>query len=477
MKTRKNFLWLTIIFAGIWSCNGSDEAQRNSALDGSTNNQATVDELQKTWALSGGGFSGEKGQSIAVDGAGNTYVAGEFGNLSATFGDTTLDCENHHAIFLTKISPSGHFLWSTSIQGQNDGYSVGIAVDKHGNVFISGEFEGKTKFGDKILSPIGASDMFVAKVSPDGQFQWVAAAGGSDIVHGRSIAVDSDGDAYVIGKFNGSATFGAYSIASIDKSDDVFVAKINADGEFIWATSAGGEWDDWGNHITVGPNGTVFITGNFEKDAAFGTTHLSNPGIYNDIFIAALSPAGQFLWAKSAGGPRDDWAMGIAVDAKENVYVTGDFEGQATFGPTLISSDCFGMFVTKLSADGRFLWTISGNGGSASGKAIAVDTNGNAYVIGDLYDDITFGSINLKRKGESDVVVVKVTPNGQFQWATSAGGAKGATFTNAGDIVIDEHGHAFVTGDFRDPTTFGEVQLTPAQYHEWDAFIWKLDVP
>ena len=138
------------------------------------------------------------------------------------------------------------------------------------------------------------------------------------------IAVDGSGNVYVIGHFRGdTAIFGSTTLTNAG-SYDIFIAKLNVSGDFLWAKQAGGSSYDYGYGIAVDSSGNVYVTGDFSDTATFGSATLTSLG-WGDIFIAKLNDSGDFLWAKQAGGYCGVMGLGIAVDGSGNVYVTGWF--------------------------------------------------------------------------------------------------------------------------------------------------------
>jgi len=187
----------------------------------------------------------------------------------------------------------------------------------------------------------------IALFAQNGDWLWAKQAGGASNDESYNIAVDANGNSYVTGNFTGSATFGSTTLTS-SGYNDIFVAKLDINGNWLWAKQAGGTGWDYGFVIAVDDNGNSYVTGYFSGSVTFGTTTLTSSG-YEDIFVAKLDRNGNWLWAKKAGGTSDDIGYGIAVDANGNSYVTGYFEESATFGTTtLMSSGSRDIFVAKL---------------------------------------------------------------------------------------------------------------------------------
>jgi len=166
--------------------------------------------------------------------------------------------------------------------------------------------------------------------------------------------VDGMGNAYMTGYFTGTVTFGSHTLTA-NMYCNTFVAKLNPSGYWLWAVQSVGTSEDHGRGIAVDGAGNACVTGLFVGTVTFGSHTLTSNGTGFDgfdIFVAKLDPSGNWLWAVNAGGIRYDWGIGIAVDGAGNAYVTGDFEGTATFGShTLTASGGYwdkDIFVAKL---------------------------------------------------------------------------------------------------------------------------------
>ena len=242
------------------------------------------------------------------------------------------------------------------------------------------------------------------------QWQWAKQAGGISGDWGRDISVDANGNSYVTGCFKETATFGAFTLTS-SGGYDVFVAKLDADGNWQWAKQAGGSGNNYGYGISVDANGNSYVTGRFEGTATFGADTLTSSG-FLDVFVAKLDADGNWQWAKQAGGSNNDMGYSISVDANGNSYVTGIFQGTATFGAfTLTSSGSYiyDVFVAKLDTGGNWQWVKQAGGGSNDyGYSISVDANGNSYVTGQFKETATFGSYSLTSSGGQDIFVAKL---------------------------------------------------------------------
>jgi len=360
------------------------------------------------WVNQAGGISGSYGSSIAVDDNGNSYVTGGFSG-SATFGTTTLTSSGDGDIFVAKMDSNGNWLWAKKAGGISGGYGSSIAVDANGNSYATGGFSGSATFGTTKLTSSGKNDIFIAKLNSNGNWLWAKKAGGISGSYSSSIAVDANGNSYVTGGFSGSATFGTTKLTSSGKND-IFIAKLNSSGNWLWVKQAGGTSGDIGNSIAVDDNGHSYITGEFRDNATFGTTTLTCSG-YDDIFVAKMDSNGNWLWVKQAWGISYDLTNSIAVDTNGNSFVTGNFSGSSTFGTTtLTSSGDYDIFVAKLDSNGNWLWAKQAGGTSSDyTNDIAVDANGNIYVTGEIFEESAiFGTTTLNSSGFIDIFVAKL---------------------------------------------------------------------
>ncbi len=460
------------------------------------------------WAKRAGGTSGETGFGIAVDGAGNSYVTGDFGG-SATFGpgdpsQTVLTSAGQSDIFVAKYDSSGALVWAKRAGGSSSDLGRGIAVDGLGNSYVTGNFDGSATFGlgepnQTMLTSDGSSDVFVAKYDSSGALVWAKRAGGTSIDSGTSIAMRGSENFYVTGLFALSATFGPGEpnqtmLNSGGPASDIFVAKYDSTGALVWAKQAGGTAADIGSGIAVDASGNSYVTGHFLISATFGlgepnqTTLTSDPfATGSDTFVAKYHSSGALIWAKQAGGLEADRGVAIAVDGGENSYIVGVFNGTVILGPgdpnqtELISAGQSDIFVARYDSTGALDWAkrAGGTGFDGGAAGIAVDGSGNSYVTGRFDGTATFGSgefneTTLVSAGGLDFFLAKYNSLGALVWAKRGGGTS-QDFGMA--IALDGPGNAYVTGVFATTATFGpgeSKQTTLVSAGASDMFVAKV---
>ena len=259
-----------------------------------------------------GGASNDVGRGIAVDTAGNICTVGSFqgiADFNPGVGIFNLTYGNSDDIFVSKLNSAGNFVWANSMFGLEGGSLDGgndIAVDASGSVYVTG-FSGSTILFDagddvpRLIGPVG----FVAKLDSGGSFIWAKGMSNSG---GFGIAVDSAGNVFTTGFFSGTADFdpgaGIFNLTSSvnDPTRDVFVLKLDNEGDFLWARGMGGRGDDNGEAIAVDITGNVRTTGWFNLVADFnpgtGAFNLTSSG-GGDVFVSKLSP--DLLFTLKAG--------------------------------------------------------------------------------------------------------------------------------------------------------------------------------
>ena len=296
-----------------------------------------------------------------------------------------------------------------------------------------------------------------------------------------STATDVLGNVYVVGTFGGRLSFGSPQLSSRLSSLDVFVVKYDAVGNYQWAVSAGSDLADYGTGLALDASGNVYLTGRYAGAAQFGAITLPAPAGRTDVFVAKLDAAGNWLWATSGGGPADDSATALAVDAAGALTVVGSFGGAAaTFGNTLLANPASATaaqagFVARLSASGSWLAATAIVGeGTTVPDDVALDAAGNAYVCGSFAGArVAFGSTTLANANASttDSFVAKLTPAGSWQWATRGGGPGP---DRAQGLAVDGSGLVYLTGGFSGSATFGNTPLA-SQGPEFDIYVASLD--
>jgi gliding motility-associated-like protein len=380
---------------------------------------------------------------------------------------------------LNTASYSQNWLWAKSAGG-TDGHSEGWAVsaDVNGNVFICGYFYSSTiTFGSTVLTnaSVGSADLFLAKYDANGNILWAKSAGGvgANEDYAYSVKADISGNVFVTGSYESpTITFGSVTLTNAGASD-IFLTKYDANGNVLWAKSTGGTDYDIGNSVSADGGGNVFITGYFYSSTiAFGSTGLTSTG-GADIFIAKYDANGNVVWAKGAGGIVDDKGYSVSTDANGNVYATGWFQFNITFGSTTLTTvGNADAYITKYDANGNVLWTKDIGGTSIDyGFSVSTEIGGGVFLTGSfLSPSITSGTTTLNQPpGPSDpMFIIKYDASGNELCASAL--ASGGDDNNS--VTTDPLGDVYIGGDFAvTPFAVGPYNLILTD--EEDVFVAK----
>jgi len=419
------------------------------------------------WAA--GNTDYDSGRGISSDNNGNVYVTGGF-QISVTFGTTTLYSSGGRDMFLVKYDSAGIVQWAVSAGGSSASErGRAIAVDGTGNSYVAGYFYSTATFGNITVTSNGGYDAYIAKYNTSGVVQWVKTSGGStDDDDAYGVSIDANGNCYVCGNFGSTATFAAGVSCTSAGGLDAYISKYSNAGVFQWVNQMGGSGNDIAYACASGQSGDVGVTGYFNETALFDiTTNLTSSG-YADVFIAKYTSTSNLIFAGKAGGSGWEEARGVNIDNLGNLYITGNYVGTATFGsgsgsisitsvtalfssPPSPSQD---IFTAKYNASGNFEWVRSAGGGrDEGGRGVALDNYGNVNIVGYFEGDATFGTYLLINNAPGpnfayeDPFVVQYSTSGSFKWAVNGG----AGWHDSGyGIGTDPWGNILVTGNIKE---------------------------
>lgn len=405
------------------------------------------------WANSVGAGSGN---ATAVDSAGNVYVTGSFKG-TVTFGSTTLTSVGKKDIFVAKLDPTGTYQWVQHAGGADDDGGTAIAVDRHGDVYVTGYFLDRATFGSTILLG-GNVDLFVMRLAPDGSYQWainVVSQLGNEI--GWGIAVDAQGDLRVTGSISGTLNIGGTVVTG-----EMFVGKLTPGSIWQWAVGVNCTSYSGVAGVVVDRNGDSYFAGYFSDTLQVDNFTFRSAGT-SDGFVAKVSPTGSWQWAVVVGSSQIDEIHGIGMDGAGDVYVTGEFMGTVAFDTVSVSSSgSTDVFVAKISQAGNWQWAAQAGGAASDrGSAITVDSSGNSYLTGAIGGSARFGTTNLPgsgSNGDSDLFVAALAADGVWLRAEGVGGSGNDMGQG---LALAPNGALLVTGKYNSSSIIlGPTRLT-----------------
>ena len=383
------------------------------------------------WAKSFGGEASDTGESIIIDNEGNSYITGFFSgtvDFDPSANTAELTGNGDFDFFVLKLDANGDYLWVKSFGGFGPDRGAFINRDNRGDIYVTGRFQLTVDFDPSAntaeLTSNGNQDIFVLKLDANGNYLWVKSFGGLESDIGFSLTHDNQGCSYVTGFFSGTIDFDSSTNTAeltSNGNQDIFILKLDANGDYLWAKSFGGSDSDYGFSITTDNQGSSYITGWFSEtvdfDPSSNTAELISNG-ERDVFVLKLDVNGNYLWAKSFGGPDYDFGESITTDNEGGVYVTGLFTGIVDFDPNsntteLTSNGTQDIFVLKLDANGGYLWAKSfGGSGSDAGRSITIDNEGGIYTTGWFKGSVDFdpssNTVELTSNEGYDIFVLKL---------------------------------------------------------------------
>lgn len=451
------------------------------------------------------GFS--QGNSIAVDTDGNVYSMGAFGGMvdfDPGIGSYQLNSLARSDLYVSKLDNKGNFLWSRNIGGDKDIYGLSIALDSHGNVYITGRFTDTVDFdpGNGLMTLYAvAFDAFVLKLSSSGDFRWVRQLSSLENCTGESIELDSHGFVYVAGTFMGSTDFDQFKgkeVLSPHIYKDIFILKLDPFGQFQWVKQYRnyfmGSIGNENINIDVDSEDNVYSTGIFldsmDFDPGVDSFFLSSNSFEPDIFISKLDSKGNFLWAKQVGGNGMKLAKSIHLDNQGNIIYSGIFTDIVDFDPGISTYELIGSreennrhFISKLDTSGNFVWAKQLGGWNAYSQSfdrnITTDKKANIYISGSFAEKTDFdpGTDTMFLNSSTEIVyIAKFTEAGNFEWVKTFGTLNAGSSNLGSSIALDENQNIFTTGCFFDTVDFDPGDSTYyLQSLHYDAFIHKIN--
>ncbi len=452
------------------------------------------------WAKRLGGTGTDSALGVAIGTSGEVYTVGTFrgtADFDPDPGDATFDLTSAgiQDIFISRLDINGVFLWAKQMGGTRSGSAEAVAVDSSGSLYTVGWFIGTVDFDPgpgifNLTAPDLSQDVFICKLASNGSFLWARQLGGVSVDIAAGVATDATGDVYTTGSFAFTADFdpgtGTFNLTSAGDRD-IFISKLDSDGNFLWAIGMGGPFRDGAANVAIGTSGEVYTVGAFigtvDFDPGPGTFNLGSVG--GDAFISKLDSNGNFLWAGQMGGALEDRAASVAVGMSGEVYTVGAFRGTADFdpGPGTINLSSTGgddAFISKLDSNGNFLWAGQmGGTGTDLPVGVAIGTSGEIYTVGTFSGTADFdpgsGTFNLTSASpSSDVFISNLDIDGNFLWAISMGGTSADI---AYGVAVGTGGEVYTVGQFFDAADLdpGPGTFNLLSSGSGDAFISRLN--
>jgi len=395
---------------------------------------------------------------------------------------------------LVSVSEAQVVQWAKAMGSSGSNWGFGLAIDDGGNAISTGWFMGTVDFDPGVgianRTSVGNEDVYVQKLDLNGNFLWAVSFGGTASDRGYDITTDKQGNVYLSGNFTGTVDFDPGSGVfqrSAQGNWDVFVLKLDFQGNFEWVRTFGGGDDDYGYAITHSDSGFVYTAGMFQStvdfDPGLSVLQRSSAGGF-DIYVHKMTDNGAFVWVQTMGGSANDFAYSVQTDDAGNVYHGGYFAGTVDFNPGLgvlqqTSQGGNDAYIQRLNPAGNHNWTrFFAGAGNIFLHNLRYDGFDAIYASGNFQLSVDFNpgpAVNMhSSNGNFDAFVVRLDTAGQYSWSRTFGGlfndlAVAAAPDRQGNINV---GGLFSSEVDMDP---GAGTLLKASNGGYDVFVSKFN--
>jgi hypothetical protein len=379
------------------------------------------------WAKQIGSGNADFGICITTDGVGNILTAGYFqgtADFDPGLSTFTMATAGSGDAFVIKLTNAGNFIFAKSLGGTGFDSIESIATDASNNIYTTGYFAGTADFDPSLnsfsLTSAGTDDVFVSKLDNAGNFVWAKKMGGSSAEVGHSIDVDASGNVYTAGSYNGTADFDPSATTNTlisSGANDIFVSKLDASGNYVWAKSIGNSGNDDAYGLTVDATGNVYTTGNFANtvdfDAGVGTYTLASFGGLSDVFVLKMGSC-----AANASPVNTTPVVNLTLCQNQSTTLTATGTGTVNWyaspnGTTIVNSGL--SFTTPTLSAGSFSYYASTTNtcGAESGRTSfnltinplpTISVNSGTICFGNSFTIIPSGAINYTFQSGSAIV-------------------------------------------------------------------------
>ncbi|REJ81581.1 MAG: T9SS C-terminal target domain-containing protein [Bacteroidetes bacterium] len=425
------------------------------------------------WSLHEGSVYEERVLSLTKDVMGNVFTSGQFGygpSLlgSAVIAGDTLYIEGASDIFIASYDIAGNPKWAKRAGGNSPnhaeyGYLENCLFDS--SIIAFGTYHSYLSVDTFFLQGDPYfKNLFLGKIDQNGKFLWLKkAANANDGNSITQLSCDNFGNAYLMGTTVAGAT-----LDTINISAGGYIAKINSDGHFLWAKRVFDYTKTNGWKINATSNGFI-ASGFFIESTQIDTALIYSNGLH-DFFIASFDSMGNILWIKTIGWHGTDVNSAFDIDITGNIYVSGYFTDSIYFDTTLLTHGGKDVFLAKFDPQGNFLWArqLFANG-DAESNDIDVDDQGNVYITGYFNLQATFGGNTVTATAYPSMFLARYNALGDFLGMRYFGSARGTNVVSDGNSVVVAG--TFTNSVTLDNTTLTSNGLTDMFLAKHDAFV------
>ena len=415
--------------------------------------------------------------SICHDSDGNIYITGIYYSNPCYFSnDTLMSITGASDFYIAKYDATGNELWIKSFGGYNstnetEGISNIVFNDFTNSLFVNGNFYETCIIGLDTFQSRGSSDAFIAKLSLDGNVNWVKQIGGFGDERALAMDVDMNGFVYASFKLQSGG-----EIDSIQLPSGVSFIKLNSNSNLIWAEKK------FNTNGTINGYDATILGISVIDNQIFGIGYCSiDSFVVDTVTILTSLPNGQNIlccmdtnhatvrWMKTFGSSNPQ-VMKLSTNYFKNIYITGSIHNEAIFDDdTLYSPNNSELIFAKYDSLGNKIWVKQANSSSgAFGNCVVTDYEGGAYFTGGIYGTVTIDSFTVNTSVNGDVFISRFSSNGTCLGLKNVAGGFGSA------MLVSDDNKLFINGKFTNTITFGSSP-TLTSYGQSDVFLAKCD--
>ena len=424
------------------------------------------------WAYQFGEDGNEAADDLMVAKSGGLLVAGSFeGTLR--LGSQDLVAKEKEDVYLVKLDENGVPIWGVSGEGVDVDKTVAIGEDDAGNIYWTGTYWREITFsGQKLTSEGGTKAIFIVKYSSSGQLVWAKSLSATGLKGVGGLDIDAQNNLYLTGYFGGELTLPGITLTAKGEAD-LFVARMNTEGEAIWATAIGETGFIRGINIVAGQNNDVYVSGYFKGQLIVSTDTIKTNTSDNDVFIARFDQTtGTPVWGRKAGGVHEDFCTSLVMDETGYLYVSGYYYGVLALGEGIeVQASGFNdnFYLLKYADTGQPQWAKT-FGGEGLVHAIDLQYRDGELLLGGYFrDQLTINSSSLTSEANFDSFLATYSSDDGLLrqlWQLPSSG-----FMLISKLRYLDESHYVVIGSFTETATLTPLSLTSTG--AYNAFVAK----
>lgn len=396
------------------------------------------------WNKAFGGEAGEIFPIIQQTSDGGYILGGT--SESKISGEKTQPSRGQSDYWIVKIAANGSKQWDKTFGGSSSEQLTSLLPTSDGGYLLGG-FSNSGAGGDKSEDVMGSNDFWVVKINASGTKQWDKTYGGSGADLLRSLNENKDGS-YILGGSSDSGISGNKTQAS--QREDMWLLKINPNGNVIWDKTIGGKDNDGLIHVQQTPDLGYILAGSSNSNSSGSKTSDSKGG--TDYWVVKLASNGSIVWDKSIGSAGEDYLSFMELTRDGGFILAGNSASGISMDKTEASRGDMDYWVVKLAANGTVTWDKTLGGSSYEECHAVKQTASGEFLVGGYSASTVSGDKSSASRGDDDYWIVKLAANGSKVWDKGIGSQgidrlNSMTYTSDDGLVLAGNTDGGISGD------------------------------